>query len=149
MCIVQVGSIDLVLLATYANKDLAATISDEIDYLYTITNDGLLTLYNIAVQAEALMTIVCVDTDGQDVAGSNLGNVEGLASYPDNGLAPAEFLTCRATGSVSRAEVRDKKIHEPEGMFQEQTKGLRKRYMDVCVEDCPQGVGTKPIQLID
>lgn len=103
----QVGSIDLAVSAIYDNKDLAATIADEIDYVYTITNDGLLTLYNIAVQAEASMAIVCVDTHGQDAAGLSPGNVEGLARYPDNGLAPAEVLTCRATGSVSRAEVSD------------------------------------------
>lgn len=115
MCTIQVGSIDLAVLATYGNKDLAATIVDEIDYVYTITNDGLLTLYNIVVHGEGLMTIVCVDTDGQFVTGLGTGNVEGLATYPDNGLAPAEVLTCRATGIVSRAEVSDESLHKPSG----------------------------------
>lgn len=52
------------------------------------------------------MAIACVDTDGQAFAGPNLGRVDGLASYPLNGLAPAESLTCSATGSVSQAEVK-------------------------------------------
>jgi len=81
----QVGSVSLRLEWTYANHDQDASITDEIAYTYTIINDGLLTLYNIAVE---------------DIA------VEGLASYPSNGLAPAESLACSATGSVSRAEVR-------------------------------------------
>lgn len=105
----QVGSVSLRLEWTYANHDQDASITDEIAYTYTIINDGLLTLYNIAVEDIAVhgedpMTIVCIDTDGENVDGSGL--VEGLASYPSNGLAPAENLTCSATGSVSRAEVR-------------------------------------------
>lgn len=52
------------------------------------------------------MTIKCVNTDGDELTGSNLGRVDGLASYPSKGLAPAGSLTCSATGSVSQAEVR-------------------------------------------
>lgn len=73
--------------------------------MYTIINDGLLTLYNITVQAEALMAMVCVDTDGRDVGGALNGRVDGLAPYPSKGLAPAGYLKCRATGTVTRAEV--------------------------------------------
>ncbi|CAM9789547.1 unnamed protein product, partial [Ectocarpus sp. 6 AP-2014] len=101
----QVGSIDLLLKSTYANKGLAATTADEIDYVYTITNDGLLTLYNITVQAEGLMAMVCVDTDGRDAGGALNGRVDGLARYPSKGLAPAAYLKCRATGTVTRAEI--------------------------------------------
>lgn len=100
------GSIDLLLKSTYANKGLAATTADDIDYVYTITNDGLLTLYNITVQAEGLMAVVCVDTDGRDVGGALNGRVDGLARYPSKGLAPAGYLKCRATGTVTQAEVR-------------------------------------------
>lgn len=73
--------------------------------MYTVTNNGLLTLYEIAVHAEDL-TIVCDDIDGVgSIEGE--GKVERLARYPSSdGLAPAASLTCRATGSVSRVEVR-------------------------------------------
>ena len=105
----QIGSVSLLLESTYANFDQDASVDDVIVYKYTITNNGLLTLYNIAiedivVEGEDPMSIECIDTDGGKVDGSSL--VQGLASYPSDGLAPAGSLTCSATGSVSRAEVR-------------------------------------------
>ncbi|CAB1117937.1 unnamed protein product [Ectocarpus sp. CCAP 1310/34] len=101
----QVGSVQLRLESTYANKGKNATTADEVKYVYTIENNGLLTLYNIAVHAEGLVDIVCVNTDGDSVSGSSPGRVEDLAGYPSDGLAPAGSLTCSATGSVSQAEI--------------------------------------------
>lgn len=101
----QVGSVHLVVESSYPNRGGVAATSDEIHYTYTITNNGLLTLYDIAVRTEAPMAIVCVDTDDQDVSYTELGSVEGLATYPSNGLRPAGNLTCRSTGGVSQAEV--------------------------------------------
>lgn len=79
--------------------------------MYTITNNGLLTLYNIELKAdfldEKLFTIECRDTGGQTVLGSNAASsVAGLAGYPDMGLSPAVSITCTATDSITRAEVR-------------------------------------------
>lgn len=100
----QIGSIDLAVSSNYSRKDHAASIADTIDYLYIITNNGLLTLYNIVLRMEDPIVIVCDDIDGVgNVEG--IGSVEGLASYPGDGLAPAGYLICRATGGVSRAEV--------------------------------------------
>lgn len=98
----QVGSVDLVLMSTYANRGKNATTNDTVSYTYEVTNNGLLTLYEIAVHAEEL-TIVCDDGVGK-VEGE--GSVSGLASYPSDGLAPADSLTCLATASVSQEEVR-------------------------------------------
>lgn len=103
-CFSQVGSVHISLESTYANGGNGAGISDEVNYEYIITNNGLLTLYDIAVETEAPVNIVCIDTDGKQVAGSS-GGVEGLAAYPSKGLAPAELLACSATAGVSRAEV--------------------------------------------
>lgn len=102
----QVGSIDLTVLATHANAGLAATTADEVDYVYIITNNGLLTLYNITVHAEAPMVIACIDIDGQEVAGVGGGSVEGLAEYAGDGLVPATSISCTAPSSVSQDEVR-------------------------------------------
>lgn len=96
---------------TYTKEGLnkAATTEDEIHYTYTVTNDGLLTLYNISVQAEELMAnniaITCVDTDSKLVEGPNIGISPELASYPDEGLAPATSIMCTAIDSVSQEEV--------------------------------------------
>lgn len=102
----QVGSIDLAVLTTYADATLAATTANEVEYVYTITNDGLLTLYNIAIEAEATMAIVCIDTDGHLVAGANDGRVEALADYTGDGLVPAASMECMATGIVTQDEAR-------------------------------------------
>lgn len=111
-CPRQVGSVQIRLVSTYANKDKNATTADEVNYVYTIENNGLLTLYNIAVQAEGLVDIVCVNTDGDSVSGSSPGRVEDLAGYPSDGLAPAGSLICSATGRVSQAEVMHHTLRE-------------------------------------
>lgn len=98
--------------STYFKMDPsnAASTDDEVHYLYTITNNGLLTLYDIGIKVKALVEhdvgINCVDTDGELVEPAAAGVVKGLASFPDMGLAPASFITCTATDGVSRSEVR-------------------------------------------
>ena len=93
------------MVSTFANANQPATSTDEVGYAYTVTNNGLLTLYNIAVHAGVLVDVVCVDTNGEEVGGTSLGVVEGLASYPSRGLAPAGSLECSTTSSVSQEEV--------------------------------------------
>lgn len=115
----QVGSVDLGVSWDYPREDRAASTTDEIHYEYTITNNGLLTLYNISLYTEdPLVTIVCGDTDGS-ASVRGVGSVGGLASYlGDHGLAPAGNVMCQATGGVSRAAVSSRA-----------TKGRKKRRM--------------------
>lgn len=92
--------------------DAAAATSDEIEYNYTITNNGLLSLYDIGIEDDGLrekgVFITCTDVDSSAVPGIDHGAVSGLAAYSsDNkGLAPATSLTCSAKDSVTQAEVR-------------------------------------------
>ena len=110
----EVGSVRLKLTNTYIKKSpntaAAASTEDEVKYVYSITNSGLLTLYDISLQAESLMendeAIDCTDTSGQHVTGSSAGRVVGLATYSEVGLAPADSIKCTATSGVSQAEVR-------------------------------------------
>lgn len=89
--------------------DAAAATSDVIAYTYTITNNGLLSLYNIGIYDDGLhergVAITCTDTDSQSEVGLSSGAFTGLATYPDNGLAPAQSLTCTASDGVTQAEV--------------------------------------------
>lgn len=88
----------------------AASTSDEIEYTYTITNNGLLTLYNVSVQDETLgereIDIMCTDVDLRTTRGTSHGVFTGLASYPHNGLVPGASIACTADDGVSQAEVR-------------------------------------------
>lgn len=89
----------------------AAATSDEIEYNYTITNKGLLSLYDISLEDSGLhengVIITCTDVDSSSVAGVDHGNVTGLAAYIDNkGLAPTSSLTCSAKDNVTQEEVR-------------------------------------------
>lgn len=96
---------------TYDKGDLnaAASTDDKVYYVYTITNNGFLTLFNIAIEADGLIENAilfdCMDTDGQIISGSNLGRLEGLATYPSGGVSPSTSLACNATDSVSQEEV--------------------------------------------
>lgn len=108
----QVGSVRASLGQSYGKlgTDAAAATSDVITYTYTITNNGLLSLYNVSIQDGVLhengVAITCTDTDSQSVLGLDPGAVAGLAAYPDNGLAPAQSLTCTASDGVTQVEVR-------------------------------------------
>lgn len=89
--------------------EAAAATSDVITYTYTITNNGLLSLYNIGIQDDTLhetgVAITCTDTDSQSEVGLGSGAFTGLAAYPNNGLPPAQSLTCTASDGVTQAEV--------------------------------------------
>lgn len=105
----QIGSVQLALTTTYSNAGKKASTGDEINYVYTVTNNGLLTLYDIKIQADSLheeeFAIDCVNTNNLLVRGSNVATLSGLAAYPDKGLAPAASLRCTATGVITQAEV--------------------------------------------
>lgn len=107
----QVGSVDILLETSYDKLDTgaASAASDEVECKFTITNNGLLRLYDIGVEDEGLqargVTIVCTDADLQTATGAGHGLFAGLAAYPGNGLAPAASLTCTANDGVSQAEV--------------------------------------------
>lgn len=87
----------------------AAAITDTVTYEYSLVNNGLLSLYNISIRDIVLKEhgtiITCVDVDGSSVRGATSGELNGLASYPDNGLAPTAKLTCNGTDPVSQDEV--------------------------------------------
>lgn len=93
----------------YTNAGKTATIGDGIHYVYTVTNNGLLTLYNITLQSNSLseegFVIDCVDTDNFLVGGPNVVTLSELEGFPDKGLTPAAFLTCTATDTITQAEV--------------------------------------------
>ena len=107
----QVGSVDI-LLETFYDKlgtGAASATSDEVDYKITITNNGLLKLYDIGIEDEGLQArgviIVCTDIDLQTATGAGHGVFTGLAEYPGKGLVPAASLTCTARDGVTQAEV--------------------------------------------
>lgn len=105
----QIGSVQLALTTTCPHAGKKATTGDKINYVYIVTNNGLLTLYDIKIQADSLheeeFAIDCVNTDNLLVQGSNVATLSGLAAYPDKGLAPTESLRCTATGVITQAEV--------------------------------------------
>lgn len=108
----QVGSVHVLLGRSYdkLGTGAAAATSDEIKYTYTITNNGLLDLFDIGIEDNTLhdngVTITCTDVDAQTADGVGHGSFTGLATYPDKGLAPATSLTCTATDGVTQSEVR-------------------------------------------
>lgn len=88
----------------------AASTSDEIEYTYTIRNNGLLSIFNIEIEDETLnargVTIKCTDVDSNMAAdGSSDGAFTGLAEHPDNGLAPAMAVICTANDTATQEEV--------------------------------------------
>ncbi|CAM9249880.1 unnamed protein product, partial [Hapterophycus canaliculatus] len=107
----QVGSIRVLLTKSYdkLGTDAAAATSDEVDFIYTITNNGLLNLYDIGIESDDLhvkgVSITCMDVDSETSPGVGHGAFTGLAEYPDQGLAPASSLTCTATDGVTQGEI--------------------------------------------
>lgn len=110
----QTGSVIVSITQSYGKlgTDAAAATSDEFEYNYTISNNGLLSLYDIRIGdsgfSEKGVFITCTDVDSAAVSGTGHGAVTGLASYnSDNmGLAPGRSLTCSARDSVTQSEVR-------------------------------------------
>lgn len=92
---------------------IPAATSDEVDIAYTITNNGLLNLYDIGIEDDDLhekgVYITCTDAGAETSVRAGHGALTGLASYPDHGLAPASSLTCTATDGVTQAEVTGRK----------------------------------------
>lgn len=107
----QVSSVYLTLEQLYekAGTGIAAATSDKVEYTYKITNNGMLSLYEVAIEDEKLQMsgvyITCTDVDSTTATGIGHGAFTGLASYPDNGLKPAASLTCTAQDGVTQAEV--------------------------------------------
>lgn len=117
----QVGSIRIDVKRYYAKeveKEAAAT-NDTVIYEYSLVNNGLLSLYNISIHDSVLKkhgtVITCTDVDAGKsvVVGSTPGELNGLASYPNNGLAPAAKLTCSGEDSVTQEEVRYARCLKP------------------------------------
>lgn len=113
----QTGSVMVSIRPSYDKLETtaAAATSDEIVYNYTITNNGLLSLYDISIEGSGLhekgVYITCTDVDSLAVPGVGHGAVTGLATYIDNkGLAPAASLTCSAKDGVTQAEVRNESV---------------------------------------
>lgn len=109
----QVGSIRIEANPFYfpESQEGEAATKDTVSYDYNVTNNGLLSLYNISIRDSVLKShgsiITCTDTDGKPVVGSAAGGeLNDLASYPDNGLAPAAQLNCKGTDTISQNEVR-------------------------------------------
>lgn len=106
------GSVRVEVAHVYAKEAEAepAATTDTVTYTYSLVNNGLLSLYNIAILDDVFKehgkTITCTDADGSTVVGSTPGVVNGLATYPDNGLAPTKQLVCSGTDSVFQDEVR-------------------------------------------
>lgn len=107
----KVGSVDILLETSYdkLGTGAASATSDEVEHKITITNNGLLRLYDIGVEDGGLQArgvrISCTDVGLQTATGADPGVFAGLAAYPGNGLAPAASLTCTARDGVTQAEV--------------------------------------------
>lgn len=107
----KVGSVDILLETSYdkLGTGAASATSDEVEHKITITNNGLLRLYDIGVEDAGLQArgarISCTDVDLQTATGAGHGVFAGLAAYPGNGLAPAASLMCSARDGVTQAEV--------------------------------------------
>lgn len=108
----QVGSVHVKLRQAYKKqgKGTGAATSDEVKYTFTITNNGLLSVYNVGIDLQDKgAAISCTDVDLHKSTGVGKGVYAGLASYPDNALVPAARLTCTTKDGVSQAEVRGHK----------------------------------------
>lgn len=96
---------------TYDKEDQRqrAATTDTVSFYFALVNTGLLSLYNIAMSDSLLkahgVAITCTNTDGTSSTGPTAGILNGLALYPDNGLAPTGQLTCIGTDPVSQSEV--------------------------------------------
>lgn len=113
----------LLLTPYYAKADEpveAAATADSVAYELTVTNTGLLALFNISVVAGGDVSgvpraLTCTDVDGErkyNSEGSPLTptnaslRVEGLASYPGSGLKGGSSITCAFSSAVAQTEVR-------------------------------------------
>lgn len=126
--IAQVGSVRLLVTPTYAKTATpleAAATSDMISYKLTVTNTGLLEVFNISVAAWGdgagiVGPLTCTDVDGSEViaeADTDGGlfpltsrglMVRGLASYPYSGLRGGRSLICAFSSAVGQSEVRNR-----------------------------------------
>lgn len=105
-----------------ANPLEAAATSDAVFYEITVTNAGLLEVFNISVTARGdgagiSGPFTCSDVDETEKV-ANVGTegglldgtqepmqVQGLARYPDSGLRGGSSLTCTFSSAVGQTEV--------------------------------------------
>lgn len=119
------GSVRLVITASYpktATPLEAAATSDAVSYVLTVTNTGLLQVFDIYVAAWGdgagiTSALTCEDVDGgsmTDEADTEDGQltltyeslkIQGLARYPDSGLRGGSSLTCTFSSAVGQTEV--------------------------------------------
>lgn len=100
----------------------AASTSDTVDYEITVTNTGLLKIFDISVTAWGdgagiSGALTCIDVNNAQVASDDTEDVrlsvstheslqvQGLASYPDSGLPGGGSLTCTFSSAVDQTEV--------------------------------------------
>ncbi len=103
----------------------AAEISDMVSYHLTVTNTGLLEVFNISVSgwgdgAGIVGPLTCTDVDGSEVIAeadtdggvfpltSRSLTARGLASYPYSGLRGGRSLICAFSSAVGQSEVRNR-----------------------------------------
>lgn len=128
----QVGSVRFLLTPSYAKAATAleaAATSDTVAYEITITNTGLLEVFDISVTAWAdgagiSGTLTCYDVDETpQVANGGTGGgplpvahepleVQGLAGYPDSGLRGGGSLTCTFSTAIGQTEVSSQRKHQ-------------------------------------
>lgn len=105
----QVGSMAMRLTHFYADNTSAAVVGQTVDFSFVLSNNGLLTLFDVSMRSDYLAErgskVTCTDAGGNTIAGAAAGSIGGMAPYPDNGMAPGQSISCHSSVSVLQAEV--------------------------------------------
>lgn len=111
---------------TKSSTDEAASTSDIITYAVTVTNTGLLDIFDLSVMAFAdgagiSDSLACYDVGGVEKLSGSGSSVDpsaskligNLASYPDSGLRGGTSFVCTFSAAVGQSEVRGFTAHSP------------------------------------
>ena len=86
-----------------------ASTTDTVTYNYKIVNNGVLSLYGLALRDSVLQAhgaiITCKNADGTTWVGSEAGVADNLAPNADKGLPPLGWLVCTGSDKVTQKEV--------------------------------------------
>lgn len=95
----------------YAASASAAAVGQAVDFSFSVTNTGLLTLFDVYVRSlylEGRNSIVSCVTDtasNSTVVGTSGGVVSGMMPYPDGGLIPGRSIECTSSVELLQSEV--------------------------------------------
>ncbi len=107
----QVGSVSVDAEFTYADSTSAAAVGHTVEFIFSVRNTGLLTLFEVDVNSTYLQgrgsSIKCVADASTNMTyvGSSAGVVSGMMPYPDGGLIPGKSIECTSSVEANQSEV--------------------------------------------